>query len=102
MYIGISAPTNVRATVLTSHSVEVTWDESSSPDVTGYLISCATTTSCTSVGSTTVNGRSKTSGVIPDLEKDTPYTITVQATTNDNQMSGSSNEVLVTTHAVGK
>ena len=102
MYIGIPAPSNVRATVLTTHSVEVTWDESSSCDVTGYLISCATTTSCTSAGRVTVNGHSKTSGTLPDLEKDTPYTITVQATTDDNRMSENSNEVLVTTHAVGK
>ena len=38
-------PTNVRATVLTPHSVEVTWTVSSSPDVTGYLISYTTTAS---------------------------------------------------------
>ena len=102
MYIGIPAPTNVRATVLTSHSVEVTWDESSSADVTGYLISYAATASCTSGESMTVNGRSNTSGTLFNLEKSTPYTITVQATTRDNQMSGNSNEVSVTTHTDSK
>ena len=37
IYVGILAPTNVRAEALTSHSIEVRWDESSSLDVTGYV-----------------------------------------------------------------
>ena len=54
-------PTNVRATVLTSRSVEVTWTASSSPDVTDYLISYTTDASYTSGDSVTVNGRITTS-----------------------------------------
>ena len=70
-------PTNVRATVLTLRSVEVTWTVSSSSDVTGYLISYTTTALYTSGGSVTVNGRSTTRGTISNLEENTPYTITV-------------------------
>ena len=70
-------PTNVRATVLTSRSVEVTWTVSSSPDVTGYLISYTTTAVYTSGGSVTVNDRSTTSYTLSSLEENTPYTFTV-------------------------
>ena len=95
-------PTNVRAKVLTPRSVEVTWDQSSSPDVTGYLISYTTTASYTSDASVTVNGGSTTSGTLNNLEESTFYTITVQATTSDNSMSADSNVVSVTTYTDGK
>ena len=102
IYVGILAPTNVRAEALTSHSIEVRWDESSSPDVTGYIITFATNDDLRTTGeSVTVNGHSNTSGILSNLEKGTSYTITVQATASDNRMSGKSSEVLVATHTDG-
>ena len=88
--------------MLTPRSVEVTWDQSSSSNVTGYLISYTTTASYTSDGSVTVNGGSTTSGTLTNLEENTVYIITVQATTSDSVMSGNSNEVSVTTYTDGK
>ena len=100
-YIATQPPTNVRATVLTPRSVEVAWSVSSSPDVTGYLISYTTTASYTSGGNATVNDRSTTSHTLSNLEENTPYTITVRATSND-RMSVNSNSVSVTTYTDGK
>ena len=88
--------------MLTSRSVVVTWEPSSSTDVTGYLISYTTTASYTSGGSVSMNGGSTTSGSLTNLEEDTRYTITVQATTSDNRMSANSNEVSVRTYTDGK
>ena len=98
----IDPPTNVKATVITSRSVEITWSHSSSSDVTGYLISYTTTASYNSGGNVTVNGGSTTSGTLTNLEEDTLYTITVQATTSDNRMSANSSEVSVRTYTDGK
>ena len=95
-------PINIRATVLTPRSVEVTWTVSSSPDVTGYIISYTTTASYTSGGSVPVNQRTTTRGTLNNLEEGTTYTITVQATTSDNRMNVNSNAVSVTTHTDGK
>ena len=95
-------PTNIQATVLTSRAVEITWSQSSSSDVTGYLISYTTTAPYTSGGSVTVDGGNTTSGTLINLEEDTIYTITVQATTNDNRMSANSNEVSIRTYTDGK
>ena len=100
--IGISVPANVRATVVTSRSIQITWEPSSSSDVTGYLILYTTTVSYTSGGSVTMNGSSTTSGTLTNLEEYTLYTITVQATTSDNRMSANSNEVSVRTYTDGK
>jgi len=89
----LSAPTNVRATVLTSRSVKVTWDQSSSSGITNYLISYTTTASYTGGGSGTINGGSITSGTLTNLEEDVLYTITVQAIgNNNNRLSVNSNE----------
>ena len=101
MYIGISVPTNGRVTVLTPRSVEVTWEPSSSSDVTGYLILYTTTASYTSDGSVTVDGGSTTSYTLTNLEENTFYAITVQAT-SDNRMSANSSEVSVRTYTNGK
>ena len=102
IYVGILPPTNVRATVLTSRSIHITWEPSSSSDVTGYLISYTTTASYTSGGSVTVDGGNTTSGTLTNLEEHTLYIITVQATTSDNRMSANSNEVSVRTYTDGK
>ena len=102
IFVGLSPPTIDRATVLTPRSVRVTWTVSSSPDVTGYLISYTTIVEYTSDGSVTVNGGDTTSGTLTDLEENTLYTITVQATASGNRMSGNSNVVSVTTYTDGK
>ena len=94
-------PTNVRATVLTPRSVEVTWTVSSSSDVTGYLISYATIAEYTSGDSVLVSGNSTTRGILMNLEEGTFYTITVRANSN-NGMSANSNAVSVTTYTDGK
>ena len=102
IFVGILSPTNVRATVLSSRSVMVTWVPSQSTDATGYIISYTATASFSDEGSVTVNGRSTTSDTLTNLEEDTLYTITVQATTSDNRMSANSNEVSVTTYTASK
>ena len=92
--------------MLTPRSVEVTWDQSSSSDVTGYLISYTTTASYISSNdrtrSVTVNGVNTMSSTLTNLEENTLYTITVQASTNDGIMSANSSEVAITTYADGK
>ena len=50
----------------------------------------------------TVNGGNTTSGTLINLEEDTLYTITVQATDSDNRMSANSIEVSVRTYTDGK
>ena len=91
----------VDATVLSPRSVEITWDPSTSPDITGYLISYDTMASYTNGGSEMVNGGNTTGGTLADLEEDTLYNITVQAT-DGTIMSSNSNEVSVTTWTAGK
>ena len=105
MCVDVLPPTNVTATVITSRSIQITWKPSSSPNITGYLISYTTTASYVS---SSKSDRSKsitvstTSGTLTNLEEDTLYTITVQATTSDNRMSANSNEVSVRTYTDGK
>ena len=103
-YTAPQPPTDVRTTVLTPPSVEVTWTVSSSSDVTGYLVSYTTTAAYVNMNdrskSVMVNGNSAT---LSNLEESTLYTITVQATTDDdNRMSGNSDPVSVTTYTAGK
>ena len=88
--------------MLTPRSVEITWDLSSSSDVTDYLISYTTTAPYTSGGSVMVNGHSTTSHTLTNLDENTLYTITVQATASDSGISFNSNEVSVTTYTDGK
>ena len=99
-FVDHSAPTNVRATAIAPHSVEVTWDNSSS-DVTGYLISYSSATSDVTSGHMLVDG-DVTCYTLTNLEQDTQYTITVQAVTRDNAMSVQSDKVSVTTYKNGK
>ena len=101
-YVALLPPTNVRATVVTPRSIQITWVPSSSSDGTGYLISYTTTASYTSGGNVTVNGGSTTSGTLTNLEEDTLYTIIVQATTSDNRTTANNNEVSVRTYTDGK
>ena len=102
-YLGtIRPPTNVRVTVLTPRSVTIMWTVSSSPNVTGYIISYTTTASYTSGGRERVNQHTTTRVTINNLEEATTYTITVQTTTSDNRMSAHSSAVSVTTYTDGK
>ena len=100
--VDLLPPTMVVAMVLGPRTVEVTWMVSPSSDVTGYHILYTTTASYAGNGNVTVNGRSTTSGTFTNLEEDTLYTITVQATTSDDRMSANSNEVSVRTYTDGK
>ena len=88
--------------MLTPQRIEVTWKTSLSSDVTGYLITYTTTNPFTSRGNLTVAGSSTTSGTLTGLEEGTLYTVTVQATNNDNERSANSNEVSVRTYTDGK
>ena len=91
--------------MLTPRSVEVTWTVSSSPDDTHYLISYTIDAEYIDMndrsGSVMVNGGTTTRGTVNNLEENTPYTFTVQATTS-NIRSGNSNAVSVTTYTDGK
>ena len=98
----IQPPINVRATVLTPQSFEITWTLPPSTDITGYLISYTTTALYTYAGSVMVSGNSATSGILNNLEEGTTYTITVQATASNHKRSNNSNEVTVTTYTACK
>ena len=100
IYVGLPAPTNVRATVLSHCSVEVTWDELS--DATEYIISYSTTASNINDGNVTVKGGSTTCHTLINLEGNTPYIITVQAAASDSRKSALSSEVALVTHVAGK
>ena len=101
IYVDLPAPNNVRATVLSHSSVEVMWDRLS--DTTEYTISYLTTASHITGRSVTVKGGSTTSHILEHLESNTPYTITVQATTSDGRKSAVSSKVsVIITHAAGK
>ena len=95
--VDLSVPTNITATVLTPYSVKVNWNQTS--DATGYCISYNSTASSSNV---TVNDGNATSHTFNNLEQNTQYTITVQATGSDNRMSAKSNDVPVKTSADGK
>ena len=100
-YIGTTVPTNVGATILSPRSIKVMWNLSSLFGITGYIISYTTNASYANGGSVTVNGGGTTSYILTNLEEDTHYVITVQATSN-NIISPSSNKVSVTTSADSK
>ena len=100
IHVDLPAPNNVRATVLSHSSIEVTWDQFS--DAIEYTISYSTAASHISGGSITVKGGSTTSHTLKNLEGNTPYIITVQATTSHGRKSDISSEVSVITHAAGK
>ena len=104
-FVGLSPPTDVRATVLTPRSVEVIWTVSSSPDVTGYIISYTTAAEYIDISnrsvSIVINDNSATNHTFNNLEEGTIYTISVRATTNDGRMSVNTS-VSVTTYTDGK
>ena len=98
--VGLPAPTNVTATVLTPNNVEVTWDQS--PDVTGYLVSCTSTATYAGAKNVIVNGSDTTSQILTNLVENTPYVITVQGLTKDGVNSDHSPDLSVITNKAGK
>ena len=100
IHVDLPAPNNVRAKVLSHSSVEVTWDQL--PDATEYIMSYSTTASHNSDKSVTVKGGCTKNHTLTNLEENTPYIITVQATASGGRKSEISSEVSVTTHAAGK
>ena len=98
--VGILPPTNLKATVLTFNSVEVTWDQS--PDATGYLISCTSPALYTGDKNVIVRGGDTTSHTLTNLVENTPYDITVQGITRDGKRSFCSNMVSVKTSTAGR
>ena len=81
--------------MLSHSSVEVTWDRSF--DATGYIISYYTTASNINDGNVTVKSGSSTRHALKNLEGNTPYIISVQATASDFGPSALSNKVLIRT-----
>ena len=75
--IALPAPTNVKATVLTCNSVEVTWDQSL--EATGYLISYTSPASYAGGKNVMVNSGDTTSFTLTSLVENTSYVITVQS-----------------------
>ena len=100
MYVGFPAPINVKATVLTPTSVEVTWDQSTG--VTGYLISCTSPASYAGGKNVTVNGGDTATYILKNLVENTPYDIMVQGITRDGRQSDHSSEVSIKTQKAGK
>ena len=100
IYVDLPVPNNVRATVLSDYtSVEVTWDQlSEATEYTiFYKIPFIFNFSRRSDDSRTVKGASTTSYILTNLERNTPYIITVQATGSNGRKSALSNQVSITT-----
>ena len=95
------ASIDVYFTVITSRSVEVTWNTFHSSCITGYLISYSTNASYTSGGNITVNDVNQTSYTLTNLEEYTKYYITVHVISNIGT-SNNSNGVTVTTYTDSK
>ena len=98
----IDAPSNVTATVLSTQSIEVTWDAfTASSGVTGYLISYTTTASYTTGGTVNIPNVNTASYNLTNLEEGTNYAINVRAVSN-SMMSDNGNEVSLITYGAGK
>ena len=92
-------PTNVRVTLLTSHSVTITWKHPlSSSRVSYYNILYTTQVKYARGGNMTVKG---TTVSINNLEEDTKYEITVYAII-DNKISSNNPKVTILTYSDGK
>ena len=100
MFLELSAPTNVKATALSSNSVEVTWDQSSG--ATGYAISYAAT--ATKDKRMIVRRDCSMRHTLTDLKDDTEYTIAVHGTANDGSkdVESAKTETSVTTSKKGE
>ena len=101
MYIGVPAPTNVKAIVSASRadSAEVTWDQSS--DFTGYLVTCISSASYAGAKVEIVKDGDTTSYTLTNLVENTPYDITVQGLTKDGTKSDYSKQISIRTRKAG-
>ena len=77
------------------------WSPSSLFGITGYIISYTTNASYTNGGSVRVTGGGTTSYILTNLEENTHYIITVQATSNIS-ISPASNKVSIITSSDSK
>ena len=77
------------------------WNPSPLLGITGYIISYTTNTSYTSGGSVRINGSGTTSYILTNLEENTHYIITVQATSNSS-ISPASNKISIITSSYSK
>ena len=100
IYVGSLAPTNVKATVLTPHSAEVTWDQSS--DFIGYFVLCTSTASYAGAKNATLKGSETTCYTLTNLVENTPYDITVQGVSKDGRKSDHGTKVSIITQKAGK
>ena len=100
MYVGLPAPTNVKAKVLTPNSVKVTWNQL--PEIAGYLISCTSPASYAGNKNVIVCGGDTTSHELTKLEGNTPYEISVQGLTSDGRKSDPSTGESIITQKAGK
>ena len=97
--IGSLAPTNVKATVLTPNSIEVTWDQSS--DFTGYFVACTSPASYAGAKNAILKGNETTKCTLTNLVENTPYDIVVQGISKDGRKSDHSTKQSVITQKAG-
>ena len=90
--VALPAPTNVKIEVVTSNSIEITWDELHGA-TNGYHISCITTALSGCNKDETVDGVHTTRHTLNDLVEDTPYDITVHGINVDSEKGDPSNVV---------
>ena len=101
-YVDVHPPPSVNATVLTPHTIKVTWNQSTFSDVFGYFISYITLATYAINGSEIVNGGSTTNVTLDNLEEDTAYIITIQTVNINFTSSANSDEVTVRTYTDSK
>ena len=99
MCVEFCTSTNISATAVSPHSIEVRWDQLSvsSNNPISYTI---TALNANNGEKKEVNGH--TGYILTKLMENTHYIISVQAITSDGRKSPHSNKVLVTTHVAGK
>ena len=85
--------------MVTSNTVEVTWDQSL--HVSDYLISCTSPATYAGGRNVMVKGGDTTSKTLTNLVENTLYVITVQGLTSDGRKSDHSIEVKITTQKDG-
>ena len=101
MFVGIDPPNNVKVTVLTPNTIEVSWDPILSEEVSGYYITYNTSAAYVSGNNITIHGYNVSKALLNSLEEDTSYNIHVQSI-SENKVSTPSNMVSASTWTAGK